>query len=118
MEALALVAGPLALRTTPAIRAQKDLRLPSSFFVFGLGAGGFRLLPVSRLYLALPLAVRPAPLDTGNFSPRPTARLTPFLGKLRSFFKLRQAQAARVLEVWELFKTHPVTRPLQASSLA
>jgi hypothetical protein len=78
-DALARVAGPLALRTTPLIRAQNDFFLPSSFLVFGFGAGAFRLLPVARLYLARPLAVRPAPLLTGNFSPLPIARLTPFL---------------------------------------
>ena len=47
---------------------------PASDLVFGLGAGAFRLLPVAALYLARPLAVRPAPLETGSFSPRPTAR--------------------------------------------
>jgi len=36
--------------------------------------GAFRLLPVIRLYLALPLAVRPAPRLTGSFSPRPMLR--------------------------------------------
>jgi len=77
---LALVAGPLALRTTPDIRAQKLLRRAASRFVLGLGAGALRLLPVARLYLALPLAVKPAPLLTGNFSPRPMAKDTPFLG--------------------------------------
>ena len=77
-DALARVAGPLALRTTPLIRAQNDALRPLSALVFGLGAGALRLLPVARLYLALPLAVKPAPLLTGNFSPRPIARLTPF----------------------------------------
>ncbi len=33
------------------------------------GCGAFRLEPVARLYLALPLAVRPAPLLAGLFSP-------------------------------------------------
>ena len=78
-EALALVAGPLALRTTPDIRAQKLLRRAASRFVLGLGAGALRLLPVARLYLARPLAVKPAPLLTGNFSPLPIAKDTPFL---------------------------------------
>lgn len=36
--------------------------------------GAFRLLPVALLYLALPLAVRPAPRLTGSFSPRPMLR--------------------------------------------
>jgi hypothetical protein len=40
--------------------------------------GAFRLLPVSRLYLARPLAVNPAPLLTGNFSPRLTESFTGF----------------------------------------
>lgn len=79
-DALARVAGPLALRTTPRMRAQKDALRPLSAFVFGLGAGALSLLPVALLYLALPLAVRPAPLLTGSFSPRPMDRLTPFLG--------------------------------------
>lgn len=72
MLALARSAGPLAFATTPAILAQNDFFLPASALVFGLGAGAFRLLPVSRLYLARPFAVSPAPLDTGSFSPRPT----------------------------------------------
>jgi hypothetical protein len=51
------------------MRAQNDfLRAPPS------GCGAFKLLPVAALYLARPLAVSPAPLDAGNFSPRPTAR--------------------------------------------
>ena len=45
---------------------------PLSAAVLGLGAGALRLLPVAALYLARPLAVNPAPLDTGSFSPRPT----------------------------------------------
>ena len=78
-DALARVAGPLALRTTPRIRAQNDALRPLSALVFGLGAGALSLLPVARLYLALPLAVNPAPRLTGNFSPRPIDRDTPFL---------------------------------------
>ena len=35
------------------------------------------MLPVSRLYLARPLAVRPPPFSTLCFSPRPTLRLGP-----------------------------------------
>lgn len=79
-EALARVAGPLAFRTTPRILAQNEALRPLSAFVFGLGAGAFSLLPVALLYFALPLAVSPAPLLTGNFSPRPMDKLTPFLG--------------------------------------
>lgn len=63
----------------PLIRAQNDLRRAASAFVLGLGAGALRLLPVAALYFARPLAVSPAPFDTGSFSPRPTARDTPFL---------------------------------------
>jgi len=56
------------------MRAQKDfLRAPPC------GCGAFRLEPVALLYLALPLAVSPAPFDTGSFSPRPTAREGVFL---------------------------------------
>jgi len=40
--------------------------------------GAFRLLPVSRLCFARPFAVKPAPRDAGNFSPRPTLNLTVF----------------------------------------
>ena len=60
-EARARVAGPLALRTTPFIRAQKDLRRAASRFVFTLVTGAFSLEPVARLYFARPLAVKPAP---------------------------------------------------------
>jgi hypothetical protein len=34
--------------------------------------GALRLLPVARLYLARPLAVRPLPALTESFSPLPT----------------------------------------------
>ena len=78
-DALARSALPLACFTTPSIRAQKLALRPASALVFGCGAGAFKLLPVSRLYFARPLAVSPAPLDTGSFSPRPTLRDTPFL---------------------------------------
>ena len=67
------------------MRAQNDLLRPSSALVLGFGAGAFRLLPVAALYLARPLAVSPAPLETGNFSPLDTERFTCFLlivGKL------------------------------------
>ena len=55
---------------TPDMRAQKDL-----FLAPPPGCGALRLEPVARLYLALPLAVRP-PLRL--FSPLPRDRLTPF----------------------------------------
>ena len=75
-DALARSAGPLALRTTPFMRAQNDFLRPASALVFGLGAGALSLLPVARLYFARPFAVNPAPLETGCFSPRPTDKLT------------------------------------------
>jgi len=49
--------------------AQKDLWRGPDFW------GAFKLLPVARLYLALPLAVRPPPAATDCFSPLPTDRL-------------------------------------------
>ena len=59
--------GPL----TPLIRAQNErLRPPPC------GCGALRLEPVARLYLRLPLAVRPPFL---LFSPRPMDSETPFL---------------------------------------
>ena len=57
----------------PAMREQKDFFLPASALDLGLGAGAFKLEPVALLYLVLPFAVKPAPLDTGSFSPLPTA---------------------------------------------
>jgi hypothetical protein len=63
----------------PLLRAQNEAFRPLSFSVLGLGAGGFKLLPVAALYFARPLAVSPAPLETGSFSPRPTERLGDFL---------------------------------------
>ena len=58
----------------PDMRAQNDfLRGPPS------GWGAFRFDPVAALYLARPLAVNPAPLETGSFSPRPIAREGVFL---------------------------------------
>jgi hypothetical protein len=57
----------------PLILAQKDfLRGPPS------GCGAFKFDPVAALYFALPLAVSPAPLETGSFSPLPIARLGVF----------------------------------------
>jgi hypothetical protein len=61
------------------ILLQKLFLRAFSFSVLGFGAGAFRLEPVAALYLALPLAVKPAPFDTGNFSPLPTARTGFFL---------------------------------------
>lgn len=59
----------------PLERAQKLALRALSASVLGFGAGGLRLDPVAALYFARPLAVSPAPLDTGSFSPRPTLRL-------------------------------------------
>lgn len=58
------------------MRAQNDFLRPASALDLGLGAGALRLLPVARLYLARPLAVRPAPAFTDCFSPLPTDKLT------------------------------------------
>jgi hypothetical protein len=70
---LALARSPfLAFAATADILAQNDFLRPSSALVLGLGAGGLSLLPVAALYLALPLAVRPAPALVDSFSPRPT----------------------------------------------
>ena len=77
-DALARSASPLACLTTPSMRAQKLALRPSSALVFGLGAGAFKLEPVAALYFSRPLAVKPAPLDTGSFSPRPTLKDTFF----------------------------------------
>ena len=74
----------------PDILAQKDLRRPASALVLGLGAGAFSFDPVALLYLALPLAVRPAPFDTDNFSPLLTARLGVFFFEvIFSLWRLR-----------------------------
>ena len=68
-DAFALGASPFECSTTPLILAQNEsLREPPC------GCGAFKFDPVSRLYLARPFSVNPAPLDTGSFSPRPTAR--------------------------------------------
>ena len=61
----------LCIFICPAERLQYDVRLEPPE-----GCGAFRLEPHLRLYLALPLAVRPAPFDAGFFSPRETERLT------------------------------------------
>ena len=57
------------------MRAQKDFLL-AALFPVGLFSvtGACKLLPVARLYLALPLAVSHPFLD---FSPLPTDKLTP-----------------------------------------
>jgi hypothetical protein len=60
------------------MRAQKLALRPLSASVLGLGAGALRLLPVAALNFALPLAVSPAPLDVGSFSPLPILSDTSF----------------------------------------
>ena len=61
--------------------AQKLLRLAAALLPgFTLPVtGAFNLLPVARLYFALPFAVSPPPCLTERFSPRPTERFTDFL---------------------------------------
>lgn len=78
---LFLAAFPLS-PVHPLLLAQKDLW--RGFDVSLVGA--LRLLPVALFAFALPLAVKPAPLLTGNFSPLPTERLGKFfLGITHSF---------------------------------
>jgi len=48
--------------------------------------GALSLLPVARLYLARPLAVKPPPALTDNFSPLPTERLVFFGISVWTFF--------------------------------
>jgi len=54
-----LVFADVSFSFMPSIRAQNDAFRPASALVFGLGAGGFRVPPVSRLYDALPRAFNP-----------------------------------------------------------
>jgi hypothetical protein len=65
----------------PRLRAQNDFRRAASLEPgFALPVtGAFSLLPVMRLYFALPLAVSPPPCLTDSFSPRETLRLGPRL---------------------------------------
>jgi hypothetical protein len=76
-------------------RAQNDLCLAPDF------CGAFSLLPVARLYLARPFAVKPPPAETESFSPRPTERLG-FLSAT-SFrlagLRFRQGSANRLVSV-------------------
>jgi len=50
--------------------------------------GALSLLPVALLALARPLAVRPAPLLTGSFSPRPTDRFGNFFLGMVTYAKV------------------------------
>ena len=76
--------------------AQNDFLRALSFFVFGLGAGAFKLEPVARLYFARPFAVSPPPCLTESFSPRPTLRLTLFFFLLRGAIPLPQCQPSQL----------------------
>jgi hypothetical protein len=64
--------------------AQKLLRRAAALLpAFTLPVtGAFNLLPVARLYFALPFAVSPPPCLTERFSPRPTDRFTDFFLRL------------------------------------
>jgi len=66
------VLAEVSLDFIPDIRAQNDARLPASVFVFGLGAGGFKLLPSVRLKCARPAAFKP-PLGFWYFLITPTS---------------------------------------------
>lgn len=76
----ALPLGPVQLLE----RAQKLLRRAAALLpALTLPVtGAFNLLPVARLYFALPFAVRPPPCLTERFSPLPTERLTDFFLRL------------------------------------
>jgi len=67
IEALDLLPFSLFSATGPILAQNESLRAPPS------GCGAFKFDPVSRLYLARPLAVKPAPCFAGSFSPRPIA---------------------------------------------
>ena len=75
-------------------RAQKLLRRAAALLpAFTLPVtGAFNLLPVARLYFALPFAVSPPPCLTERFSPRPTDRFTDF------FFRLATAELYSLVE--------------------
>ena len=76
----------------PDMRAQKDL-----FLAPPPGCGALRLEPVARLYLALPLAVRP-PLRL--FSPLPRDRLTPFRFLFAIFSKFSEVSSCDFISGW------------------
>ena len=76
----------------PDMRAQNDL-----FLAPPPGCGALRLEPVARLYLALPLAVRP-PLRL--FSPLPRDRLTPFRFLFAIFSKFSEVSSCDFISGW------------------
>ena len=77
--------------------------------------GALSLLPVALLYLARPLAVRPAPFFTESFSPLPTDSLTFFLGNCCSLIQLGNCQSTGVLKVRRLLKCLPASSPLKTA---
>ena len=97
-----------------------DLDLAQNDLCLGLSlsfVGAFRSEPVARLYRARPFAVSPAPFDTGNFSPRPTARLGPRFLAIEHLLVLQDVpqRVARILArllVWctSLVAQHQRTR--------
>jgi hypothetical protein len=68
IDALDLLPFSLFSATGPILAQNESLRPPPS------GCGAFKFDPVSRLYLARPFAVKPAPCFAGSFSPRPIAK--------------------------------------------
>ena len=68
--------------------------------------GAFNLLPVALLYLALPLAVRPPPFLTDNFSPLPTERLGFFLGIVSSSLLVNDEDLAARLSASNVRNAH------------
>lgn len=87
------------------LRAQKLFRRILSFRFLGCGAGALRWEPVARLYLRLPLAVRPPPRFTGNFSPRFTLNETfPIVVRWRheQGYQLPLGQTVRVYDCPEI----------------
>ena len=74
----------LCILACPALLAQNDFLLLAALLPgFTLPVtGAFNLLPVARLYFALPFAVSPPPCLTERFSPRPTDRFTDFFLRL------------------------------------
>jgi len=89
----------------PDMRAQNDL-----FLAPPPGCGALRLEPVARLYLALPLAVRP-PLRL--FSPLPRDRLTPFRFLFGNTCDLFLAGAVAAFTFWH-YQIPGMICPVQA----